>query len=284
MKQVKRMALIAIVGLATIAQCFGQLSLPTPSPISEFKQDFALTSLEMNYGRPGVKGRKIFGVIVPFGEIWRAGANDPTTFKISDDITVNGNKLSKGKYNILTIPGEKEWQVIFNKNPETSYLNYVKEDNVLVVKVAPTATKELVETFTISTSDIEDTGLNLNLEWENTKVTLNLVNAIDGKIRDEFNQKLAGPSPNDYYSMAKYLYYSGGDMNKALEYINIAVDKNIGYGNLRYKGLILGRLGRNAEAIEFLTKSRDRAATYDNADYIRINTLSIEEIKAKKNK
>lgn len=282
MKLLKSLLLLAVVGLLTINTATAQLNLPAYSPQAEFKQDFALTTLEIAYGRPGAKNRKVFGSIVPFGDIWRVGANDPTTFHITSDITVNGEKLPKGKYNILTVPGEKEWQVIFNSNPETSYTNYVKEDNVLVVKVSPSTTKEFVETFFISTSDIKDNAMKLHLEWENTRITLQLINEVDGTIKKEFEQKLAGPNASDYFGMARYLYNSGGDMNKALEYIDISVEKNLGYGNLRYKGLILGRIGRDAEAIDFLTKSRDRAATYDNADYIRINNLSVEGIKAKK--
>lgn len=279
MKSAKSVFLFVAISLMTASEGYGQLNLPAYSPRAEFTQDFALTTLKMGYGRPGVKNRKVFGGIVPFGEIWRAGANDRTIFNISDDITVNGNKLEKGEYVILTIPGETEWKVIFNKNPKTDYTNYIKEDDVLIVDVKPTPLKEMVETFTISTSNITDKSLDLYFAWEKTELAMKLVNEIDSEVRAEFDQKLAGPSPSDYYSMARYLYNIDGDMKKALEYINIAGDKNLGYGNLRYKGLILAKLGKDNEAIEFLTKSRDRAAANNNSDYIRINELSIKEIK-----
>lgn len=277
----KSFAFFLIVACLSNQTAIAQLNLPAYSPRAEFSQDFALTNLTIGYGRPGVKNRKIFGEIIPFGEIWRTGANDDTIFTITDDIKVNGEKLPKGKYTILTIPGESEWKVIFNNDPTVNYTNYAGKGDVLIVSVKPKTIQEKVETFIIYPTDITDTSLDLQFEWENTGITLQLENEIETEVLAEFEQKLAGPNSSDYYSMARYLYNTDGDMDKALEYINIAIDKSIGYGNLRYKGLILAKIGRYDEAIEFLAKSRDRAATFDNKDYININNLSIKEVKAK---
>lgn len=270
--------LICLIGF-TVDNASAQLNLPTSSPRSEFSQQFALTKLNMSFSRPGVKSRKIMGGLVPYGTLWRLGANAQTTFDISDDITVNGSALPKGDYIVMAIPFEKEWKIIFNKNPKTKYNNHIKEDDVLILTAPVGKTANFVETFNITTSDIKGNSMKLHIMWENTQVTLDLVNEVDSKIKAEFKEKLAGPNASTYYGMARYLYSSGGDLNKALEYINIAIDKNIGYGNLRYKGLILAKLGRKTEAIEWFTKSKDRAVTYKNQNYVRINEMSIEEVK-----
>lgn len=255
-------------------------SLPAYSPRSEFTQQFALTKINMSYGRPGVKGRKIFGNLIPFNKIWRAGANASTKFGVNDDITINGEELKKGEYIVLVKPFADKWEVIFNKNPKNSYSNYLPADNALVLTVPTQKTDKFVETFTISTFDIKDATMKLTMAWENTQVTLDLYNEVDKEMKKEFAQKLAGPSASDYFGYARYLYNSGQNMEEALTYISKAVDMNKGYGNLRYKGLILAKLGRHKEAIDWLTQSRDRAATYKNDDYVKINELSISEVKA----
>ena len=270
--------LICLIGF-TADSAQAQLNLPTSSPRAEFTQQFALTKLKMSFSRPSVKSRKIMGGLVPYGQLWRLGANAQTTFDVSDDITVNGAALPKGNYIVMAIPSEKEWKIIFNKNPKTKYSNHIKEDDVLTVNAPVSKTANFVETFNITTSDIKANSMKLHIMWENTLVTLDLKNEIDSKIKAEFEEQLAGPNASSYFGMARYLHNSDGDLNKALEYINIAIDKNIGYGNLRYKGLILAKLGRKTEAIEWLTKSKDRAATFKNQGYVRINEMSIEEVK-----
>ncbi|MEM6321457.1 MAG: DUF2911 domain-containing protein [Bacteroidota bacterium] len=254
-------------------------SLPSSSPRAAFSQQFALTTVKVSYGRPGVKGREIFGNLVPFNKIWRAGANAPTTFSVDDDITINGEALKKGEYVVLVQPSADSWDIIFNSNPKTSYSNYLSDDNELVLSVSTQRTADLVETFTISTSDIKDSRMKMTMAWENTQVTLDLYNEVDKEMKAEFAQKLAGPTSSDYFGYARYLYNSDQKMEEALTYISRSVDMNKGYGNLRYKGLILAKLGRYKEAIDWLTQSRDRAATYRNDDYVRINEASIAEVK-----
>lgn len=273
-------AFIAFYLLSPLSVTAQMKSLPSYSPRAEFSQQFALTKINVSYGRPGAKDREIFGNLIPYNVIWRAGANAPTTFSVGGDITINGAELKKGDYIVLVKPFADKWEVIFNKNPKVSYTNYLPADNALVVTVPTAKTDELIETFTISTSDIKDASMKLTMAWENTQVTLDLYNEVDKEMKKEFAQKLAGPTASDYFGYARYLYNSDQNLEEALTYISKAVDMNKGYGNLRYKGLILAKIGRYKEAIDWLTQSKDRAATYKNADYVKINELSIAEVKA----
>lgn len=181
-------------------------SLPSSSPRAEFSQQFALTKINISYGRPGVKGREIFGSLIPYNVIWRAGANSPTTFSVGDDITINGTELKKGDYIVLIKPFADKWEVIFNNNPKVSYTNYLPADNALVVTVPTTKTDEVVETFTISTSDVKYASMKLIMAWANTQITLDLYNEVDKEMKKEFAQKLAGPTASDYFGFARYLY------------------------------------------------------------------------------
>ena len=124
-----------------------QITAPVESPSASFTQKFGLTEIKMEYSRPSVKNRKIFGNVVILDKIWRIGANGSTKFTTTDSITVGGKGLSKGSYIMLAIPNNDEWTIIFNKNLDVSYENYKPEFNVLEVKIKPKKTAEFVETF-----------------------------------------------------------------------------------------------------------------------------------------
>src|SRR5215470_6274066 len=110
----KKLTLAVVLSAFLLCSAYSQdLVTPQPSPTAEIKQNFGLSQIEMSYSRPGVKGRKIFGDLVPYGKVWRTGANQATTITFGDDVTVGDKKVPAGKYGLLTIPGENEWTVIF---------------------------------------------------------------------------------------------------------------------------------------------------------------------------
>ena len=256
-----------------------QINTPVPSPGASFSQKFGLTEIKMEYSRPSVKGREIFGNVVIYDKIWRVGANASTIFSTSDSITVAGKGLSKGKYVVLAIPNKDEWTIIFNKNLEVSYENYKPEFNTLEVKIKPERTNQLIETFTIQTENIINNSSDLVLAWENTLIRIPLVNNPNTRIMSEIKQKLAGPSKKDYETIAAYYYEKGIELKSALEYIDKAISQGEGYGNLRMKALILGNMGNKKEAIIWAERSLARAKNSKNADYIRMNEESIAEWK-----
>ena len=256
-----------------------QINVPIASPSATFSQKFGLTEIKMEYSRPSVGGRKIFGNVVIFDKIWRIGANESTKFTTTDSLTIAGKGLSKGTYIMLAIPNKDEWTIIFNNNLAVSYENYKPEFNVLEVKIKPEKMSQFVETFSIQATNITKTSCNLELAWENTLVKIPLVNEVKTKILAEIKQKLAGPTKADYQTIAGYYYENNIDLKSALEYIDKGIAQGEGYGNLRMKSLILAKMGDKKAAIEWAEKSLVRSKMFNNADYIRMNEESIAEWK-----
>lgn len=274
MKNLLSFALSLFISAITIAQ----INTPAPSQSASFIQKFGLTEIKVEYSRPSVKGRKIFGDVLPFGEIWRAGANDPTKFTTADSITVAGIGLPKGTYIILARPGATEWEIIFNKNPLVSYTNYIPSNNEIKLKIKPTILNQKVETFTISTNDIGFNSCNLDFTWENTLIRIPLTNEVDSKVMAQIKQKNDGPTVSEYNAMARYYFDNNKDAKSALEFIDKGIAKSgETYGNLWLKSSILGKLGDKKSAIEVAKKSIEKAQIAKNTDYVRMNESNIAE-------
>jgi len=143
---------------------------PKPSPAHTATGKAGSANITINYGQPSMKGRKIFGELVPYGKVWRTGANEATTFETDKDITLEGKTLAKGKYGLFTIPGEHHWTVILSKNANQwgSY-KYKEDEDVLRVDVAPTALDKPVEKMTF---DIKDNKV--KFMWEKTGFHLSI--------------------------------------------------------------------------------------------------------------
>ncbi|MFZ4427065.1 MAG: DUF2911 domain-containing protein [Saprospiraceae bacterium] len=155
MKTYLYFSLFFIVAMASGAQVYAQDKAMRPSPLVEYKVIIGgAVNVMVNYSSPAVKGRKVWGDLVPFGEVWRTGANEATVFEVSRDVLVNGQRLPAGKYAFFTIPGEKSWTLIFNKEPNQwgSY-NYKQEMDALRVNVKPKASKTFNERLTITVSN-----------------------------------------------------------------------------------------------------------------------------------
>src|SRR6187455_99380 len=147
MKKLFALAVASFIIFSTEAQ---QLTTPQTSPTTEVKQNFALSSIELSYSRPAVKGRKIFGDLVPYGQVWRTGANQATTITFGDEVTIGGVKLPAGKYGILTIPDKKSWTIIISKQTDiTSPQGYKKDMDAVRVTANVSSTKSTVESFTM---------------------------------------------------------------------------------------------------------------------------------------
>jgi hypothetical protein len=275
MKKLLFLVFALVMSLKTIAQ----ITVPAPSPGASFSQKFGLTEIKMEYSRPGANGRKVFGYVVPFGKVWRVGANESTKFTTTDSLTIAGKGLSKGTYVMLAIPNQDEWTIIFNSNMAVSYDNYKPETNVLEVKVKAEKTTQTFENFGIQVNNITKTSCDLELAWENTLVRIPLKNEIHSKVMAQIKQKLAGVTQGEYTAIARYYMENDVELKSALEYIDKAISMGEGYGNLRIKSLILGKMGDVKGAIAAAEKSIERAKTFKNADYVRMNEESIAEWK-----
>jgi Protein of unknown function (DUF2911) len=256
-----------------------QLETPAPSPASTVTSKVGMTEIKIEYSRPAMKGRKIFGGdVVPFGELWRTGANGATKVTTTDSITILGKGLAKGTYVLLTKPGKDSWEIIFNKNPAVSVFSYKPEDDVLKVNVMPITNPLTVQSFTMGVSNITNTSGEIEIAWENTIVRIPFTNDVDSKVMAQIKQKLDGPSQNDYYAMSQYYFDSGKDAKEALNFVNKALDKGEPrFWMLRHKSLVQAKLGDKKGAIESAKRSLELAKEAKNNDYIRMNEKSIAE-------
>ena len=147
-----------------------QYNIPAVSPKQAVEQQFSVSKISIEYGRPAVKGRKIFGELVPFGQVWRTGANEATKITFGQDVVFGGQKVKKGTYALYVIPQEKEWKIILNKGVNNwGAYSYDAKDDVVSTTVPIKKMNEKMERFTINFEDITDEKLNLVFEWDKTR-------------------------------------------------------------------------------------------------------------------
>ncbi|HRI62538.1 MAG TPA: DUF2911 domain-containing protein [Saprospiraceae bacterium] len=277
--------LTSLLLLAAYAPSIAQIKTPAPSPGCKITQDVGLIKIDVDYSRPSAKGRKIFGELVPFNELWRTGANATTKITFSDDASAGGTKIPKGTYVIFTTPGEKEWSVIFYKNTSISSspgTDFKEEDVAARVKVPVQSIRDLVETFTINFNNLRNNGADLEIIWEYTKVVVPITVDTDSKVMADIKSTMDGPSANAYYAAGSYYYQEKKDMNQALAWIDKSLEKGGDkFWILRQKALILAELNRYKDAIAAAEKSSELAKADGNADYQRMNEKSIAEWKKK---
>lgn len=261
-----------------------QVKTPAPSPKSKLEQVVGLTDVGVEYSRPSAKGRTIFGDLVPFGKLWRTGANANTTISFSEDVIVDGKTLKKGKYALYTTPKADNWEIIFYSDTD----NWGTPDTFDESKVAlrTTAKSETlnrpVESFTISVNNLDNNFAHLELSWEKTLVAVKFEVPTQKTAIASIEKALAGPTAGDYFSSGQYFFQSNGDLNKALEYVNKAVSmvktgEDVPFWQLRAKSLIQAKLNDKKGAIETAKVSMAAAEKAKNADYVKMNKDSIAE-------
>lgn len=251
-----------------------QLTTPQPSPTANIKQNFALSNIEISYSRPGVKGRKVFGDLVPYGKVWRTGANNATTITFGDEVMIGGKKVAAGKYGLLTIPGETEWIFIITKQLDvTSPSAYKQDQDVVRVAAKPTTMPFTLETFMISVDDIKSNSCFIGMGWETTWVNFEVKADVDGKVMKQINDVMQSDS-RPYFNAALYYIDNGKDLNKAVEWLDKAYAQNPdAYWVMYQKARALKMLGKKAEAIASSNKSIELAkkGPTPNADYVKLN-------------
>ena len=261
-----------------------QVKTPQPSPKSVIQQTVGLTEVEIEYSRPSAKGRIIFGDLVPFGKLWRTGANANTTVSFSDDVVIKGTTLKKGKYALYTTPNADMWEVVFYSatdnwgTPENWDANKV----VVLTNVDPISLGNSVETLTIAVNNLTNDSATLDIAWEKTMVSVKFEVPTQKSAMASIEKALAGPTAGDYFSSAQYYFQSNGDLNKALEYVNKAISmvklgSDVPFWHLRQKSLIQAKLGDKAGAIATAKLSLAGAQKEKNDDYVKMNNDSIKE-------
>ena len=277
MKKILLLLALLIANLVTIAQ----VKTPQPSPKATINQIVGLTTFEVDYSRPGMKARPIFGDLVPFGKLWRTGANANTTISFSDDVTIDGKVLKKGKYALFTTPKADVWEFIFY----TATDNWGTPEKFDETKVAlranakPEMLTKNVENFTISINNLDNNFAHLEISWEKTFVALKIEVPTQKMTMASIEKTLGGPTAGDYFSSAQFFLQSNGDLAKALTYVNKALDMNADkpFWYNRLKSLIQAKQGDKKSAVETAKLSLASAEIAKNADYVKMNKDSIAE-------
>lgn len=258
-----------------------QLRTPQASPKATVFQTVGLTDIEIVYCRPAARGRAVFGNLVPFGKIWRTGANENTTISFSDDVTIDGKVLPKGKYALYTVPKIESWEIIFYSTTNNWGTPEVwNESNVaLRTTVKEEALVKPVESLTIGINNLDANFAYLEISWENSFASMKFEVPTQKNTLENIEKVLAGPTSADYFSAAQYVYQSNGDNAKALNYIDKAMDMSTEkpYWYTRLKSLIQARSSDFKNAIETAKISLAAAEVAKNQDYIKMNKESIAE-------
>jgi hypothetical protein len=260
-----------------------QLKMPAPSSTQTIKQDFGLGSIELNYSRPNIKGRKVFGDLVPFGKVWRTGANSATTITFTDDVTIGGTKVPAGKYGLLTMPDKSAWTIIISKQLDvTSPANYKAESDVVRVQVKPESVKNKFETFTMQFANVKPSSIELHMMWDQTDVALPITTEIDARVTAQINELMKKEDKKDhpYFQAAMYYMETGKDLNQALDWFNKAAEQNPkAFWVLHQRANCLAKLGKKQEAIETANKSIELAKEAKNDDYVALNQKLLATLK-----
>ncbi len=276
--QTKLITLLLLFGAFTIQ---AQIKTPQPSPSSSVHQSIGLSEVSVDYSRPAIRGRVVFGDLVPFGKIWRTGANMRTKFTTDSDLKIDGKDLKKGTYAILTVPNKDAWDIIFYTEYQTGGAPDELDESMVAVKIsAKTYPMEYpVENFTIGFGDLADgVSGNMYIMWDKTMVMTKIETPTDKMAVESIEKTMAGPSANDYFSAASYYRSSDKDLDKALEWVTKAVEMNPdAFWMSRQKSLIQADLGDKKGAIATAKISLAASEKADNGDYVKMNQESIAE-------
>ena len=255
------------------------LTTPQPSPTQTIKQNFGLGSVELSYSRPAKKGRKIMGDLVPFGKVWRTGANAATTLTFSDDVTIGGKEVKAGKYGLLTIPDAGKWTIIISKDVTVNQPSaYKPENDVVRLQADVVKIPFTIENFTINFADITGSSCNVELMWENTFVNFVIKAGTDDKVMKQIDNMM-NKDNKPYFNAASYYYDNGKDLNQALSWVNKALETNKeAFWMYMLKARIHQKLGDKMASKAAATTTIDLATKAKNDDYIKMATELIASL------
>ena len=257
-----------------------QVKSPAPSPLFKTELKVGLTDVTIEYSRPSMRGRTIFGDLVPYGKTWRTGANANTKITFSDDVLIEGDSLKKGTYAIFTIPNAEAWDVIFYNDATNWGTPQVWDEAKVAVKKSVkviTFPGMDMETFTILIDDLADgKSGKLNFLWDDTIITLKIEVPSDAIAQASIDKVMGGPTANDYFSAASYYRNGGKDLKQALVWITKATDlRKEAYWMMKEKSLIHAALGDTKNALVAAKASLEVAEKAGNADYVKMNKDNI---------
>ena len=263
----------------------GQIKTPQPSPTATITQKVGVSNISVEYSRPGAKEREIFGGLVSYGKMWRTGANKATKITFNENCVFGGAKVKKGSYSLFTIPGEKEWTVVLNKNTELWGVGeYDEKNQVCSIVSKAIETKDFTESFTIDFGTFQSFSAIMSLKWANTKIDIKIESLAAKKLEKQYLELLTkGPSASDYYNGAKFFADNTSEYEMALEWINTAIDKRPDAFWMQFhKARILKKMGNKKESIsvaeEVIALAKEKK---DDYGYIKRSEDLIKSMKSK---
>ena len=262
-----------------------QIKSPQPSPTATITQKVGISNITVEYSRPGAKEREIFGGLVSYGKMWRTGANKATKITFNENCIFGGAKVKKGSYSLFTIPGEKEWTVVLNKNTELWGVGeYDEKNQVCSIVSKAIETKDFTESFTIDFGTFQSFSAIMSLKWANTKIDIKIESLAAKKLEKQYLELLTkGPSASDYYNGAKFFADNTSEYEMALEWINTAIDKRPDAFWMQFhKARILKKMGNKKESIsvaeEVIALAKEKK---DDYGYIKRSEDLIKSMKSK---
>jgi len=263
---------------------YSQIKTPRVSPASAIEQMVGLTEIEVEYSRPSKRDRDIFGNVVPYGKIWRTGADNCTTISFSTDVVIDSQTIQSGKYSIFSIPNKKSWDVILYSDTDLWGVPRDWDENKIVFKsnyqINKLANNPVKEMFTISFDNVTNNDVDMVFSWDDVSVAVNIVVPTKKIVSENIKQVMSGsPSPSDYYSAAIYYKQENINMDTALKWINKAIDlfENPRFYQLRQQSLIMAANKKYSDAIAVAKESLRLSIEADNKDYVKMNKESISE-------
>jgi hypothetical protein len=280
-----RKIMLLAAGLLMTNVGIAQVKTPAPSPKAVVTQTVGLTDVTLEYSRPSAKGRAVFGDLVPFGRMWRTGANQNSMITFSDDVKIDGQKVVKGTYAIFVTPKADTWEVVFYNDTQNWGLPAKWDDAKVAAKtnVKPSTLGQNVETFTLAINHLSNDAAHLEISWEKTMVAVKIEVPTQDLAMSSIEKAFKGPTYDDYFSAAQYYYSANLNNAKALEFVNKAVDMAVAdngevpFWYLRLQSLVQARSGDKKKAIETAKASLAAAEKAGNADYTKMNKDSIAE-------
>lgn len=249
------------------------VNFPAASPACTIKQRVGLTDIQVEYSRPSVKNREVFGALVPYGQVWRTGANSATKVTFSTAVKLNGTEIPAGTYALFTIPGEDEWTIIINKGAQQwGAFQYDEKADVARFKATPVQLAESIETFTIEFNYLRDESAVMNLVWDHTVVPINIDIELTSKLVPQIEAVMASDATQKpYYQAALFYYDHGQDLQKASKWVDAAIAQREAYYIVHLKAQILAKLGDKDGAIAAAKHSSELAVKAKDTGYVKLN-------------
>jgi len=275
----KKLLVLSLFLFGAVFALDAQIKTPAPSPFCKVEQKVGLTDVTIEYSRPGMKGREIFGSLVPYGAMWRAGANKNTKISFSDDVTINGSELEKGTYAIFIKPAADSWEFYFYTDSNNSGTPKEWDDAKVALKTSSDvqAMPMPMETYTIDVGDLKSDGAVISFLWENVWVPLELGLSTDDAVMASIEKTMAGPDWYGNYQAARYYLENGKDLDKAMTWMKKSIDGEGGkkFWVQRQMSLLQAKMGDYKGAMATAKKSMELAEAAGNNDYIRMNKESL---------